>query len=727
MSKEAALKDALLEIYTEEIPASFLPPALEQAKELAEKNLAENRLTFKSVKTYATPRRIAVIIEGLPEKTDDEKQEIIGPNEKIAFDENKKPTKAALGFLKSNAAPPEDLKVVETPRGRYACIVKVTPGTDASKILPGVFEKIITGLNFRKNMTWEPTKFRFARPIRNILAIFGSRPLKMSLAGLKANAATYGLYVLTSKKIKITEPQKYLVVLRNNYIIADHVRRREIIRELSEQALKNILGKQSPEILHFGEQALKKILKLKPVAGLTESLLDEINFLIESPVAVLCSFDEKYLGLPREILDNCIKKQKFIPVYSGDELTNHFIGIRNGISEHQDIVREGYQRVLSARLADASCFYKHDSSVMLEDRVQKLAGVMFQEKIGTMLEKVNRIAEISVWLAGSLRHSYPGINEETMRGIDRTANLCKADLLTKVVYEYPELQGTAGRLYAALTGEKEEVARGIEEHLWPLTGQGELPSTVTGIIVSLADKMDTLAGDFAAGLIPTGSADPYALRRQAAGILRIIIEKNADINLRKLANKAIELLPTSITQDKVKIIELLFDFFKQRFETLLEDKGFSFDEIRAVLVCGFDNPIDALKRIEAIASVRKMSDFEPLLIGYKRAANIVKQAEQKKFDSNANGAVDESKLAEPEEKALYEKVTSVEKETAPLLQAKDYKEVLSRLVALRSAIDLFFDKVMVMAEDSSVRSNRLSLLKRIVNLFLKVGDISILQ
>ncbi|MEW6040108.1 MAG: glycine--tRNA ligase subunit beta, partial [Elusimicrobiota bacterium] len=570
------------------------------------------------------------------------------------------------------------------------------------------FEKIIRGINFKKMMVCESSGFTFARPIRNIVALYGSKVVRLSVAGVKSQSKTPGLYVISSKKVKITEPKKYLSILRNNYIIADQKKRAEIIKELTQQVLK-------------------KISRPAPQPALTDDLLQEINFLVESPVAMLCSFDEKYLFLPEEIIVNCIRKQKFIPVYSAEKISNYFVGIRNGISEHQETVRDGYQKVLTARLSDAEYFFNTDLKAPLYDRYKRLVEITFQEKLGTMQDKTQRIEELALWIYHALPHDFPGKDGKSLEDVLRTASLCKTDLLTSLVYEYPELEGIAGRIYADFSGENKLVAEGIEEHYLPLSSQGKLPETITGTVVSLADKIDTLVGDFAVGLIPSGSADPYALRRQAAGVIRIMIEKGADISLKKLVLKAMDLLPATLISEREKVIDLLFDFFRQRFETILQERGFKFDEIRAVLSCGFERPSDALKRLEALSAIRRENDFAPLISGYKRAANIVRQAQQKNISFNKDGAVQEVLLKEEEEKTLYQLVIKIESGITPLLEERNYHNVLLRLVSLRTPIDTFFEKVMVMADDPEIRANRLSLLKKIVFLFLKIADLSLLQ
>jgi len=686
-------KDALLEIYTEEIPARFFPSVIDELRNKSGNLLTEQKLDFKEIKIYATPRRLTVYIEQISEKTKQESIEIVGPPLSVAKDKNGNFTNAGLSFAKTQGVDPSELKVKRKQKGEYLCVIKNIGGIETEKLLPEIFTKIILGISFPKTMIWSSENIRFARPIRNILALYGNKTVKLKIADVKSTNFTYGLYTISNKKIKIQEPQKYVQALKNNYVIVDFNQRKEIIKKILEQAVKKYNAK----------------------VKLNEELLNEVNFLVEYPSAVVGKFDEKFLQLPKEVIITCLEKnQKFFPVVDEkNELTNYFVGIRNGPSEYQEIVREGYERVLSARLNDAKFFYERDLKKPLSERVSKLKEIVFQEKLGTYYDKTQRIIEISKWID----------DKDT---IVRTAELSKADLATELVYEFPELQGIAGRIYALKSGEQEEVAKGIEEHYWPLTSQGEIPKTLCGTVVSIADKIDTIVGDFAVGLVPTGTSDPYGLRRQAIGLLRIILEKKLDISIKGLIEKAISGLPQTAVVNSSSLINSVLEFFHQRLETIFTDMGYKFDEVRAVLSCGFENLSETEEKIKAIKEIRKLPEFEPLIIGYKRASNIIKQAQKKQLAvSSKELAVD--KFIEPEEKELYRNAEKIQQEIQPLVQQKKYLEVLKKLVLLRQPIDSFFDKVMVMVEDESLCKNRLALLKKIIDMFIYVGDFSLLQ
>ncbi|MFH2071126.1 MAG: glycine--tRNA ligase subunit beta [Elusimicrobiota bacterium] len=696
-------KDAVVEIYTEEIPARFLPPAVRQLKSLADAALQDKKLKYSAVKTFATPRRLTLYIEALEEKSRDETEEFTGPLSCIAFDDKNRPTQAGVGFAKRFGVDSSELKIKEMPKGKYVYIIKKTQGVPAEKILPAMFTEIISKLEFPKTMVWEDTKFRFARPVRGLVCLYGDRPVKLNIAGVKSGTATFGLYVTSQKRIKIPGAKNYFATLRNNNVLVDD--------ELRKQAIVSAL-----------KSAAKK---MDCNVNVPEGLLTTTNFLVEYPSAVTCRFDERFLKLPPEIIVNCIEKKQncFSMVDGKGALTNNFIAIRNGISEHQKVVSEGYERVLQARLTDAEFFFRQDTKTKLADKSEKLKGVIFHKKLGTVAEKVGRIVAMCEYLVSVLN-----IPDNEVEKIRRTALLCKNDLVTGMVYEYTELQGVLGRIYALYDGEDGDVAGGIEQHYWPLTSDGEIPRTLTGTVVSLADKIDTLAGDFSVGIVPTGSEDPYGLRRAGAGLLRIILEKKLDCSLRAGFEKAMGLLPEQVNG---QVMNRIFEFLSQRLETIFEEKKYRFDEIRCVLSGGFDNLADTEQKIKSIKEIRSIPDFEPLITGYKRAANILKQAEQKGIKQGIHTAdaemVLKERLSEKEEKALYEMVQELTNEIESLVSGKNYSEILKKLVGLRPAIDLFFEKVMVMTDDSAVRDARLLLLQKTVSLFYILGNFSLLQ
>ena len=699
--KNPLREDALLEIYAEELPSSFVMPALAQMKDKAAVLLGESGLKHAGMEAWGTPRRLSLYLSSLDSRTELKEEEVTGPPVRVAYDGENRPTKAAEGFARNLGIPVADLKVKETPKGKYIYAVKSQPVLKAEDVLKDVFRKIVTGITFPKTMVWEQSRFRFARPVRCLLALYGRKVIKFSVAGVKSSNYTYGLYVTSPKKIKIPSPSRYIPLLRNNHVLVDNVFRESTIRKVLDNTLKT----------------MKCTIKDDP------ALISEINFLVEHPVAVAGSYPGEYLSLPEEVLVTCMKKkQRFFPaVNSRGGIINSFVGIRNGISEHQSTVREGYERVLNASLSDAKFFVEQDTKEKLETKIPGLEGVIFHEKLGTMSDKSARVGKIARWLLNHMREIEPESAAGVTEGlVERAAKLLKADLVTNLVFEYPELQGTAGRIYALHDGENAEVARAVEEHYWPVSNEGKLPSSMTAVILALADKVDTLACDFAIGLKPTGSADPYGLRRQAIGVLRIIREKRIKVSLSELVRHALGYVPADVP---APVFGELMAFFSQRLEPVLAESGYRFDEVRAVLAAGLDDVLDAERRLDALKNIRKKPDFEPLITGFKRAGNILKQARKKKIGIEGL-EINEQILKEPEEIELYRKYMMTR---ADVSNAGDYPDMLACLIALRKPIDGFFEKVMVMAEDESLRNNRLVLLHCIVGLFKKIGNLSLLQ
>jgi glycyl-tRNA synthetase beta chain len=692
-------KNLLIEIGAEELPSSYIEPASKQFSTLFESAMQLRGLKYESLKAYSTPRRLALYAEKLEEKSEDKVEEMLGPSAKAGKAPDGTFTQAAKGFASKHGIDPEKLICKITDKGEYLCAIKKTPGEKTEKILAEIIPELIKKIYFPKTMVWESSQTRFARPIRSITALYGEKIIKFSFAGIKSGNCTIGLHATSSKKIAFSSPDKYITTLRNNCVIADPAERREIICRVIDSAAKRVKG---------------TVIK-------DEGLVDEVNYLVEHPVAVLGNFDIKFLKLPEVVLITCMrKKQKFFAVADSDgKLTNHFIGLRNGISEHQEIVKEGYEKVLVARLMDAEFFFDKDKKTTLVSKSEKLKKVMFQKALGTVAEKVERMAKIAQTVAEKI-----GASDTEKAEIEKAAGLLKADLVSDMVFEYPELQGVMGRIYAEVEGQSKTISSAIEEHYMPLTADGKLPDGRLGIIMSIADKVDTLVGDFAAGLIPSGSADPYGLRRMSVGILRIIIEKKLTLPLKKLIDTAYSLLPVNVKTDP-KTPELVMEFLKSRLESLWEQDGYKFDEIRAVVATGFDEPGDTAQRLAALKKMRTMKDFESLAAAFKRASNILKQAAKNKIavPETVSGEL----FKEESEKNLYAEVKKIESDVLTLASKKDYLNALVKIVELKQSVDAFFEKVMVMAEDESLRANRLALLAYTTKLFSNILDFSQLQ
>jgi len=695
--------DLLLEIGTEELPATYIEPALEQIEALSKKLFSEERIPFKDMKTYATPRRLILFMREVAGKQDDLTVEVLGPSKKAAFDLEGNPIKAAIGFAKSQGVEVKDLVTKKIEKGDYVFALKREPGRATLKVLPKILKQIITGISFPKSMRWPQSDIRFARPIRWIVALYGTKTVNFSLGKLKAGRLTRGHPLISTKPVMVKNISKYEELLKNNYVIIDQEKRKKTIEKAIANAIRKIKG------------------------GLLEDkeLLDEVNYLLEYPTAVLGRFEEKYLKLPREVLTTCLRHhlKYFSLLDSGGKLSPYFVGLRDGISEYMENVRQGYERVLRARLEDAEFFFEQDTKSGLDEKVEKLKGVVFQEELGTLYDKTQRVIKLSEIIADL---SKADCKKSILK---RIALLSKADSVTEMVGEFPELQGIMGREYARILGEEKIVAEGIYEHHLPLSGSGELPHSLEGAIVSIADKIDTITGDFCVGFIPSGSQDPYGLRRQAQGVIRIILHKRLTLPLDILIDEALGLLKKSAHFSRQRLAEIseirnqILQFFGQRLQSIFTETGINYDEIDATLTVGFYDLVDAEIRAHSIHRLRRSPDFEPIIIAFKRAKNILKQAEDWKIKV-LSSQFNEEELKEVEEKRLFQEFDKVEKEIEKFLEKREYHEVLEKLVSLRKSVDDFFDKVMVMVEDERLRNNRLALLNRIVDLFCKIADFS---
>lgn len=713
-------KDALLEIGTEELPVGAVPLALEQMKRLGATLLAGQRIHCDRVLAFGTPRRLAVLWDGVAERADSVSEERVGPLVRAARDAEGQPTPAALGFAKAHGVSVDALEVKETPRGPALYVQRRLPGKPTLQVLPAVFESLIQQLRFPKTMVWEPSRFRFPRPIRSLVALYGTKVVRCTVAGVKSGRVSHGPTWAIHHRLSLPSPGRYLTVMKNACVLVDPQLRAETIRRSIDQAIRKVHGMVRPD----------------------PELVEENAFLVEHPVAILGSFAEEYLALPGEVLVICLRHhQRFFAVTDRQgKLLPCFVGIRNGMSESQQTVREGYERVLNARLSDAQFFVSQDRHSSSAARIEQLRLVVFQERLGTLYDKTLRVQRLAEGLAQAV-----GGSPEQLQRVSRIAQLAKTDLVTALVGEYPELQGVVGRLYAAAEGEHPIVAQGVEEHYWPVTAEGPLPSTLEGAIVALADKLDTLVGYFAVGFLPTGTADPYGLRRVAGGLIRIIRDRGYRLSLADWVKDAFDALPqTPLTVAPIPApaspaileaesfrqlpphVQRVLLFLRQRIEAILLQEGFRADEIAAVVASGWDDVLDLRVRVEALQTLRKLPELEPLTITFKRAANIVKQAAQSGM-TIPDVLNEEDPSSEPAEHALRVALQHAEREVLALLERKHYAEALHRLVTLRPPIDRFFEEVMVMVEDLPLRQARLAVLARVVQLFRRIADLSLLQ
>lgn len=684
------MKELLLEIGTEEIPAGFVPQAMADLEDLTRKELETQRIDCEGMKTLGTPRRLVLVIHALSERQKDVELKKIGPSKQAAFDSSGKPTKAAIGFAKGQSVPVESLTVVETEKGEYVCAVRRETGKPTDEILTSILPKLILSIPFQKSMKWADVSIRFARPVHWVLALFGGEIISFEAGNIRSGNVTYGHRFMQSGPISVNDFRSYLERTREAFVLVDPTERKKKIEEGLRKEAASVTGAILPD----------------------EALLDEVNFLVEYPVPLCGNFDPQFLSLPREVIIHSMKEhQRYFPVVDDrGKLLPHFVCISNIAPRERRVVVKGNERVLKARLSDAAFFFHEDLKVSLDQRVEQLKKVVYQAKLGTSYEKVMRFKALAHLLVQEIDPSL----QET---VEKAALLCKADLVTGMVGEFPKLQGIVGREYARLQGEKAEVTEAIYEHYLPAFAGDRLPGGPVGDIVSIADKLDTIVGCFGVGLTPTGTADPFGLRRQALGIIRIILEKKYPLSLVELIEESGKLLREKMERPFPEAKREVLDFFKARYQNFLLDKGYPFDTTEAVLSVSFDELTDLQGRIDALKKARESKDFESIVIAFKRAMNILKSAP-------ARNPINPSLLSETVEKNLYQAFSNAKERIDGYLEKRDYESALQEMIQMKKPIDDFFDGVMVMTEDEAVRNNRLSLLDSIGQLFLRIADFS---
>lgn len=679
-------KTLLLEIGTEEVPAHVMPGILSQLKENAAKTFEELRIEYKNIKTLGTPRRSALLVEGLAEQQADLSKENRGPAVNIAFDADGNPTKAAQGFARGQGVKPEEL----VTKDGYVYAMVHEKGGQTVDLLGDTLKGLVDGLNFPNNMHWADLDYKFIRPLRWLVALYGQDVIDFEVANVKSGRTSRGHRFLSEGDFEIANAEDYVEACRKAYIIVDQNERCEMIRQqIAEVAAAN------------GGQA-----------EVNEDLLEEVLYLVEYPTALCGKFDEKYLALPAEAVITPMRDhQRYFPVLKDGKLLPLFITIRNGGKEHLETVQHGNERVLRARLEDAQFFFDEDRKKTLEQHGEKLKTVVFQDGLGTIYDKALRLEVLAGYIADAI-----GANEQDKKDAVRAAKLAKADLVTGMVTEFTELQGVMGREYALLDGETKAVAQAIDEHYMPRFAGDSQPASVAGRIVSLADKIDTIVGTFSRGLIPTGSQDPFALRRQALGIVNMLKEAQYHISLNQLVAKAMELLKIADAGQQAKLQNDVADFMKLRLKNVLADAGIRYDVVDAVFVT-VDDIYGVFLRAQAVNEAVKQ-DMEKTIQAFVRTGNIARKAE------DVQAAVETGLLAEQVEKDLYKAYEDASDKAEKEIAAQDYAGAIATLSQLAAPIDAFFDGVMVMDKDEKIKNNRLGLLKLVDNLICQVADFS---
>ncbi len=693
----AAGAECLLEIGVEELPYQFVAPALRSLSESAERLFKDHRLTHGPVKTVGTPRRLALVVPQLASRQTSAEKEAMGPSKTVAFDPSGQPTKAALGFAASHGVAVTDLEVRATPKGEYIFAVKREPGRQTPLLLPELLSELIGGLSFPKSMKWNDSGLRFARPIRWLTALYGGKVVPIQWGGVRAGNRTWGHRFLgsgTPQGVVVKDWKSYVTALERNGVIPDQDKRRAMIL-----AQLNRLAASAHGHLHRDE-----------------ALLEQAVFTVEYPQAILGSFNSQYLSLPKEIPMTAMKEhQGFFPLIDkGGSLLPQFLSVANMKVPGMKLIQKGNERVLAARLADAKFYFDEDRKITLADRADRLSQMTLHQRLGTLKQKTFRVRLLAVKLAENLNRTDLG------RAAERAALLGKADLLTGVVGEFPSLQGILGGEYARHDGEPDDVCQAIQEQYLPAGIEGEIPPSLLGKILSVADRLDTIVAFFHVGLVPSGSEDPFALRRHATAIIRILIEGQLHVNLLELETHAKRLVQQDGFKATSDASALAFIADRLRFYVKTAHR-FREDVVEAVLKSTQRNtfdPLDLLARMQALQEITARPEFDPLIIGFKRAHRLIEkeQWERRKIDV--------ALFKHPAEQDLYKTLVETRNGSLTQLAKGDYRATLNTLVSMKIPVDAFFDGVMVNVQDQTLRANRLSLLYEIDQLFLAFADFS---
>lgn len=683
----------LLEIGVEEMPARFVKNTLEQMKNYTTKLLENERIEFQEIKLNSTPRRLVLLIDGLAEKQEDLKEVVKGPSKKIAFDKDGNPTKALEGFVRGQGASLDDIFLQEHNGEEYVYVNKVKRGKLVEDILKENMANMIKSISFPKSMKWGGKNLRFARPIRWILSMLNDKVVEFDLEGIVASNITRGHRFLGSGHIEIGNVDEYISKLKENYVIVDENTRKEKIKYGCEKLAREKGG---------------NILQ-------DEALLDEITNIVEYPTPIIGRIKEEYLELPKEVVITPMKEhQRYFPVVDDKKrLLPYFITVRNGNEDHIDMVIKGNEKVIGARLEDAKFFFNEDKKEPLENCVESLKDIVFQEKLGTLYDKTIRIQKLAVKIG-----NYLEVGEETAKNIERAGYLSKADLVTKMVDEFTELQGVMGREYAKISGENEITSLAIYEQYLPRYAGDELPTTTAGAVLSIADKLDTIAGCFAIGIQPTGSQDPYGLRRQALGIINIILDKKLNLSLGELIDFALYIYveENGLAFDYNQVKGDILEFFNGRIKNMFIDMGFRYDIVDAILATGTDDVFDMKLRADKLNAWLNKEELNDILQAFNRVKTLA--------DKSETNEVKRDLLVEKEEIRLYETFNIVEEKVIASLNKKEYDRALDYMISLKEPIDSFFDNVMVMVEDEKIKHNRLGLVRKISDTMLMICDLS---
>ena len=676
----------LFEVGVEELPSRFVSSTLDQIKSNLTKMFNENRIEFSDIKTYGTPRRLTFIVENISERQSNLEEEVKGPSKKIALDADGNFTKPALGFMKSKGLKEEDVVFKTVGKDEYIFGTIRQEGKETSEVLKTILPEAVKNVTFPKAMRWGGRNMRFARPIRWMVTLLNDNVLEIDLEGIKSSNITKGHRFLGQSEFEVNSLEDYLTKLEENFVILDQDKRKEMIRKQCIEVAKSLGGE----------------------VEFDEDLLEEVTYLVEYPTAFYGEFNEDYVKLPKEVVTTPMQQhQRYFPVVKDGKLLP--IAVRNGNDYRIDKVKAGNEKVLVARLEDALFFYKEDTKKSLESYIEKLKSVVFQAKLGTVYDKTLRIENLSSNIIDLLNL------QQDKEDAKRAAKLCKADLVTGMVFEFTELQGIMGREYARVSGENEAVCEAIFEHYLPRFAGDILPKTNAGIALSIADKLDSIAGFFAIGIQPTGSQDPYALRRQALGVLNILMDSKLDISLKELVELALNNY-SNLEFNKEEVVNSIMEFFKERIKNLFRDLGIRYDVIDAVLSSEINDISDMYLRATELNNWLDKDELVEMLTAFNRVSTLAQKA--------VSSDVNEQLLTEDAEINLYKEFNNIKVKVKELLNDKKYSEALDSFASLRPSIDAMFDSVMVMDKDEAIKNNRLGLLKQIYDTMLSICDLS---
>ncbi len=685
--------ELLVEIGTEEIPSGYLDSAMEEMRLLTRSSLGKNRIAISGeLFVHSTPRRMVLFCQKIAEQQEEMFQELMGPARKAAYDQRGNPTKAAIGFAQKYGCSLDDIRIVETPKGEYLSLKRHTPGRPSVEILSNILPRVISGIPWPKSMRWGGVGFPFVRPIHWILALLGGKVIPFEMAGVRSGSRTMGHRFMSPRSLQVTDHLDYFKKMKESWVMIDPEDRR-----------KEIEG-----------QIIKKAKDVGAVPVQDVDLVKTVSNLVEFPYSICGRFDERFLELPEAVLITVMKRhQRYFAIQDKDgSLIPHFVAVNNTVPKDDSVVIKGHERVLRARLSDAVFFFNADRKRPLKDRLEDLRGVIYQTELGTSFAKVERFTELARYLAEQ-------IAPEKGDSVNLAARLCKCDLVTEMVKEFPTLQGVMGREYARKDGYPEEICVAIHEHYLPAKADDGLPSSAIGAIVGLADRMDTIGGCFAIGLEPTGATDPFAVRRHALAIIRILENTGWNVSISGLISRSLEILRSRVSFDSNKAFRGLLDFFRERYKNRMSALGYANDLTEAVISADFDNIYELSVRIRHLRRfISESGDFQSLALTFKRVSNIIK-------GQKGPLTVDESMFKEDCERDLWKASQELEKEIRDSMEKRDYFNALNVLAKLKGPVDAFFDGVEVLKkEDPRLRDNRVAVLQHLAELFLKLADFS---